>query len=231
MRKRSFGIWKIVQITAIEIRPGPSRGRREASAASDRRALALAARLRRGAVSVALSITSSRLSVVVDRPPIGAGDRRDDLLAGRVIDVEGRRAPAEAQDHDPVGDLEDVGEVVADHDHPEAALAQALDQAEHLRGLRDAQRRRRLVEQHDLRLAEQRAGDRHRLALPAGERADLGADAPGWSPTSSASSSTRVLLHLDLVEDRERDAALPISSWPRNRLATTSRLSHSARSW
>ena len=45
------------------------------------------------------------------------------------------------------------------------------------RGLRDAERGGRLVEDHHLGVAEQRAGDRHRLALAAGERADLGAHA------------------------------------------------------
>ena len=41
----------------------------------------------------------------------------------------------------------------------------------------DAERRRRLVEQHHLRLAEQRAGDRDLLALAAGEGPDLAAQA------------------------------------------------------
>ena len=40
------------------------------------------------------------------------------------------------------------------------------------RGLRDAERRRRLVEHDDLRVEQQRARDRHRLPLPARERGD-----------------------------------------------------------
>ena len=85
--------------------------------------------------------------------------------------------PAEAEDDDPVGDLEDVDQVVADHDDAQAALAQAPDQLQHLGGLRDAERRGRLVEQHDPGLAEQRARHRDLLALTAGERADLAAQA------------------------------------------------------
>ena len=51
------------------------------------------------------------------------------------------------------------------------------NQVEHLPRLRDAERGGRLVEHHDLRIAEQRARDRDRLALPARQRADLGAHA------------------------------------------------------
>ena len=53
-------------------------------------------------------------------------------LLGRLFGLEVAGRPAEAQHEDPVGDLEDVGEVVADHDHAEAALAQPLDQLQHL---------------------------------------------------------------------------------------------------
>ena len=60
---------------------------------------------------------------------------------------------------------------------PRLALAQARIRSRHLGRLGDAERRGRLVEQHDLRLAEQRAGDRDLLALAAGERADLAAQA------------------------------------------------------
>ena len=61
---------------------------------------------------------------------------RDDLLAaGRSATSKSPAVAAEPQHEDAVGDLEHVGEVVADHDHAEAALAQALDQRQHLRGL------------------------------------------------------------------------------------------------
>ena len=50
------------------------------------------------------------------------------MLLGGLLGLEVTRDPAEAEDEDPVGDLEDVGEVVADHDHAEVALAQPPDQ-------------------------------------------------------------------------------------------------------
>ena len=50
---------------------------------------------------------------------------------------------------------------------------------EHLSGLRHAERGGGLVQQHDLRVAEERARDGHLLPLTARERADLGADARG----------------------------------------------------
>ncbi len=135
----------------------------------------------------------------------------------------------EPEHDDPVGDLEDVGEVVADHDHAEAAIAQPLDQLEDLLGLDDAERRRRLVEHHELRIAEQRAGDRDRLALPAGEALDLGADAADRRHAERREQLERLLLHRRLVEHVPGPPLT--SSWPRNRLATTSRFSQSERSW
>ncbi len=65
-----------------------------------------------------------------------------------------------------------VGHVVADHDHAVAVLAEALDQVEHLRGLGDTEGRCRLIEDDDLRVAEQGPGDRHGLALATRERRD-----------------------------------------------------------
>ena len=49
-----------------------------------------------------------------------------------------------------------------------AVLAQAADQVQHLGDLAHADRRRRLVHQHDLRVRQPRARDRDRLALAAG---------------------------------------------------------------
>ena len=46
-------------------------------------------------------------------------------------------------------------------------LAEALDQVEHHRGLRDAERRGRLVHDHELRVPHHGAGDRDRLPLAA----------------------------------------------------------------
>jgi hypothetical protein len=76
------------------------------------------------------------------------------------------------------GHLEDVREVVADDDHGDALLGQALDQVEHLLGLRDAEGGGRLVEDDDARLLQDRRGDRDGLALSARERRD-----PSGAPT------------------------------------------------
>ena len=80
----------------------------------------------------------------------------------------------------------------------EPALAQPLDEVEHLGGLRDAERRGRLVEDDDARLADERAGDRDGLALAAGERGDrnphrrdAGAAARAAATTSAAPSRPR----------------------------------------
>jgi hypothetical protein len=58
---------------------------------------------------------------------------------------------------------------VADQHHAEASLAQPFDEIEHLGGLRDAEGRGGLVEDHDARLTDQRASDRDGLPLPARE--------------------------------------------------------------
>ena len=115
------------------------------------------------------------------------------------LGAEVARRAAEAKDEDAVGDLEDVDQVVADHDDAEVALAQAFDQRQDLWWSGHAERRGRLVEQHHLRLAEQRAGDRHLLALAAGERADLAAEARDRH-REVGEQLRRAVLHRDLVE-------------------------------
>ena len=113
----------------------------------------------------------------------------------------------------------------------EPALAQAADQVEHLRGLRDAERGGGLVEDHELRLAEQRAGDRDRLALAAGEHADLGAHRAQRAHRERVEQLARALLHRDLVDRHAADRAAGLPRARGTGSSTTSRLSHSARSW
>ena len=69
-----------------------------------------------------------------------------------VAALEHADGPAEPQHGDPVGGLEDVVEVVRDQDDAEALLAEAAHEREHLLGLRDAERRGRLVEDDELRV-------------------------------------------------------------------------------
>src|SRR6267378_1969608 len=58
---------------------------------------------------------------------------------------------AQVENSDPVGHLENVSQVVRDHHHREAAVAQALDQVEHLPGLYDPEGGGGLVHDHQLR--------------------------------------------------------------------------------
>ena len=95
---------------------------------------------------------------------------------------------------DAVAELRDDGEIVADQHIGQPALAaQPLQQGDDLGLDGDVERRRRLVEQQQRRLENERARDRHALALPARElmriaeavrgiepdRAQRGGDAPG----------------------------------------------------
>ena len=74
---------------------------------------------------------------------------------------------AAAQHDDAVGHREHVGHAVADQHHRDAVVAQPADQVQHLGHLAHADRRGRLVHQHDLAVRQARARDRHRLALAA----------------------------------------------------------------
>ncbi len=91
---------------------------------------------------------------------------------------------------------------MADQDDAEALVAEPLDQVEHLGGLLHAEGGGRLVEHHDLRRADQRAGDRHHLALTAGQRGDRDPHA-GDADGEGVQQRAGPLLHRDLVEDGE----------------------------
>ena len=92
-------------------------------------------------------MASSRPSDVsmapVISPVISSGELFGDALVGDL--------PAAAQHDDAVGDREDVGHAVADQHHRDALVAQAADEVQHLGDLPHADRRGRLVHQHDLR--------------------------------------------------------------------------------
>ena len=66
---------------------------------------------------------------------------------------------------------------------------------EHHRGLRDAERRGRLVHDHELRVPEHGLGDRHRLALPTRQRGDQLADRPDGRDRQTAQRLGGGLLH------------------------------------
>ena len=123
---------------------------------------------------------------------------------------------------------EDVVHVVRDEDDAEAVVGEPPDEVEDLLGLGDAERGGRLVEDDELAVPQHGAGDRDRLPLAAGQAGDLLAHRLQRCGRTGPSSVSRARCSIvGLVED---DAALARSR-PRNMLWTTSRLSHSARSW
>jgi hypothetical protein len=83
-----------------------------------------------------------------------------------------RDAPAQPHDLDPVGELEDVGHVMADQDDRQPPVANPQDQVEHLARLFDAQRGRRLVHDRDSLRPFCSACDCDALPLPAGKVLD-----------------------------------------------------------
>ena len=83
-----------------------------------------------------------------------------------------RDPPALAQHGDPVGDREDVLDVVRDQDDRFALRAQPVDEAQDLADLGHRQGRRRLVHDDQIGVDVERAGDRDALPLPTGQRLD-----------------------------------------------------------
>ena len=80
---------------------------------------------------------------------------------------------AAVHEHHAVGDLAGEAHLVRDADHGHAVLGEADHGVEHLLDHLGVERDGRLVEQHDLRLHAQRAGDRDALLLAAGELARI----------------------------------------------------------
>src|SRR5581483_3724134 len=103
-------------------------------------------------------------------------DRVHDLFLRRLRTREHARVPAEPEHGDPRGRLEDVVQVVRDQDDAEPLLGEAAHEREHLLRLRDAERRRGLVEDHEARVPHHRTRDRNRLPLAARECRDPLAD-------------------------------------------------------
>ena len=96
----------------------------------------------------------------------------DDLLDGAGFDD-----PPAVDDGDPVGHGRRHREIVGDeHEGGAAVAAELADQLEDLGLDRDVERRRRLVGEHQHRLAGHRHRDHHPLALTAGELVRVRAD-------------------------------------------------------
>ena len=119
--------------------------------------------------------------------------------------------------HDAVADREHVRHAVADQHDRDARVAQPADQVQHLGHLPHPDRGGRLVHQHDARVGQAGAGDRHRLALPArhlphesrGRVSDF--SSANSSPARSAIAGGRA------AERARRGASVrgPGTRWPR----------------
>ena len=131
-------------------------------------------------------------------------DRVDDFLLRDLRAPEQACVAPEPKHGDAIGDREDVVEVVRDQNDGEALLAEPLDEFEHLLGLRDPERRGRLVEDDELRVPHHGAGNRDRLALPARERRHLLADRADRRDAQRLQCLGGVLLHHRLLKDLER---------------------------
>ena len=129
----------------------------------------------------------------------------------------GRDVAAVAEDRAFVGEFGDLVHAVRDVEERQALGAQALQHREHLGDVRRGQRRGRLVENEDARLARQRLGDldhlpaRQRQILDrrqrmdvrrAGARERLLGDAPLRAPVDQAEAQRRIA-DRDVVGDRE----------------------------
>ena len=121
--------------------------------------------------------------------------RRDDFIraGGAGLPHAGHRAVA--QHRDAVAHRKHIAQVVRDINHRVTVAAQRADDVQHLRGLRHAQGRGRLVQQHHRRLGANRARNRHRLALAAGQQADFGAHRCQGVHLQFGHRLARVLLH------------------------------------
>src|SRR5579875_627887 len=144
--------------------------------------------------------------------PPGAGHDRHRVFHRVGLRGDHAGARAEALDVDPVRELEDVGHVVADEDDGLAVGAQVTDELEHLAGLPHAERRGRLVQDHDLAAEGGGARDGHGLALPAGQRLHRLADVLQGADAEALDLLGRLPLHLARVEHAQHRAEEPLAA-------------------
>ena len=133
----------------------------------------------------------------------------DDFLLRDVLPRHRLDALPETKNGDAVRDLEDVVEIVR-HDHnAEPAVGEAANEVEHLPRLRDAQSRRRLVQDHDPGVPHDRLGDGDRLALAAREARHGLTDRAERRDREAVQGLPRRLLHPGLIEDDAVDPLAP----------------------
>ena len=140
--------------------------------------------------------TSSRREL---RRRLAEDDHPEDLVGRDVGLVDRADEPAVVHDADPVGQVEDVVDVVADEEDPDALALQLPDQVPDLRRLGRPERRGGLVHDQDLGVEMDRARDRHRLALAAGEGLDRDREALEVRVQAAHDLAGRVL-HRRVVE-------------------------------
>ena len=95
---------------------------------------------------------------------------RDEALLRHRGGLERPLAHAVAENADPVGDAEDLGQAVADVDDPDAGAAPLVNERVQTVDVLRPEGRRRLVEEQHLRLGEQRLDDLEELPLRQRER-------------------------------------------------------------
>src|SRR5690606_29752381 len=117
-------------------------------------------------------------------------DHRQYLVHGDVVAVDGAHLAALQHDADPVRQVEDVVDVVADQDDPDPVLFELADQVTDLFGLRRSQGGSGLVHYEDAGVEMDGTGDGDRLALTSRKRShrrlevlELGVEA-GHHPAS-----------------------------------------------
>ena len=113
----------------------------------------------------------------VPRAPVVRGDQLGELLQRTGVNgaVVGD-GPVLERDH-AVADVDDLGEVVGDHDHRRPApTLQLADQVEDDHALLDPHRRQRLIEEDHLGVGEHRPGDGDGLTLATGQERHLRVD-------------------------------------------------------
>ena len=94
------------------------------------------------------------------------------VVRGDVVLVDRVHDPAVVHHADPVGQVEDVVDVVADQEDADALVLELPDEVADLRGLGRSERRGRFVHDQDPGVEVDRAGDGHGLALAAGQGLD-----------------------------------------------------------
>ena len=176
-----------------------------------------------GGASLGIGVRLRRKDVAV----FAADHQLDDLVVGLGAGLVGRDVAAVAEHRALVGELGDLVHAVRDVEQRQALRAQPLQHGEDLGDVGGGQRRGRLVEDQDARLARQRLGDldhlparqrqvldqRQRMdVLGAGARQRLLGDAALRARGRSGRSAVGGLRDDDVVGDRLR-SGISDSSW------------------